>query len=1103
MPCPTDTDRWVVSHDTPQGRGDAENAKRAGNPSGIHAAAMADDVFFQENNWRDEFTNRILSLFDENQPFDELPATSKNVVNGMAKDLRRYEERLRQGKEYQRIQQENWDRDFRILGTMSSGVRSMWLDWTTKADTFATNARALFDKWAMLFAVQKDKSFLDNEFISRAYNVDANIAGQVERMQPLLRAFEDFAAPIAHRLGYKVEDMYTILGEGANAIAAPEKNAYLMQKWNEQLNKELMKPANKMDLSKVKDLETKIFNLELFLDDDRPPLQLYSSGITNGQARRMLERIMDLGVTRQEIEQASAHLTKAFQGIYNELVKQGLIPPEVHANMPDLPHYVAYQTKFDNSSGPVNDTHAYNPGAYHEMQGSRVPPDSAYWTARAYLRRAATEIGTQDMARLLAAKASYDKVNHIDSGLRLYSYKQIQHFATSENPAVRRWAQNFQSEGGYVAWVKTFNDEGVETGIKRMYVCFDPSWEDPRSGLTGKALNAALVAAPKAQSGVAKTMSKLNSGYGMFFTRMRPAFAPVAGMRDFIERSFHIANADVTATDGSHVAGWTLLPKYFANTFGATRAVMEGTLYGQAGGNMGQYWKEFSDLGLHFVRTYGMGEVHRTFDQVDAARSAVSPMEKAVGEPRMRDLRKSLELAKGSYRQVMSVLDSWNDYFMNIAPFTQYVTLRKAGISPEKAQTQVLGSMHAYQSGTSTPVARALFPFVKPTLQGSRAHARAFGLMYDPRGFVKAGKNGWIYGAGMFALGSALLPLIRESMGYDDTTGESRYDAIPLSMASKIIPVGLGNGDYFKMQVGYGWPQEIMALVVGRDRVANGKMSMSDFAQEMTYITMQNLFPGNWPDFDFKDNPFAYVLHSLTPSFAAPLVALGTNTTHFGAPIDRSTSYNASVPKAIQGRSSTPMAFHDAARWLNKAWGIDLAPEQLKAAADEMLIGPLEMCRILWDESVRKGSRDIPMSERLSPVARMLGGQLLFGSSNNIGRKLFYDAYDDITRQIRRKNIRLTSNVYGRDTAKRIAYQTEKLRDAGFDEDFIQDYFTLEAALKQLSSGSTDLNRKMRQMYEESTSAEEFREMFNERAEEEAGIYDEAVNSLNYYRGRV
>ena len=121
MPCPTDTDRWVVSHDTPQGRGDAENAKRAGNPSGIHAAAMADDVFFQENNWRDEFTNRILALFDENQPFDELPATSKNVVNGMAKDLRRYEERLRQGKEYQRIQQENWDRDFRILGTMSSG----------------------------------------------------------------------------------------------------------------------------------------------------------------------------------------------------------------------------------------------------------------------------------------------------------------------------------------------------------------------------------------------------------------------------------------------------------------------------------------------------------------------------------------------------------------------------------------------------------------------------------------------------------------------------------------------------------------------------------------------------------------------------------------------------------------------------------------------------------------------------------------------------------------------------------------------------------------------------------------------------------------------
>jgi hypothetical protein len=1034
-------------------------------------------------------------------------ARDRREVRGLARDVVKLMDTARDA---QAERMQKWQENLRAVSQTSVNEVSKWANFVTATTRKLVNARADINLWAQTYLGENDRANVNNSTRMAFELMEPKIQGTLQKFTKAIEEVNEQLKPIAQRTGYTVDEVATIFGDYANCQMMPEINQLLLDRWQGEIAAERLR--NRGDESKVRiaQLQHKIENLSANLNNPNPKRDLISGGYTNAEAQQLQQRILDMGFTKEEIEAWTADFReRGYRGILEARVQAGLVSPEVLRSFPDFQYHLPVKTKFDNITGAVNDAALYSPGTYGEIKGRINKPDSAYFTVLNYARRAANEIGMQDFTLRMAAAAKDAEVSGKNNGLLMFNVAQLKQWKMNGEPQIRRWAENLEERGCLIADIPSQFDPqtGEPIGSTKMLVTFDPNWKDPKTGLTGMQLNDALVAAPKHATSFGKGVARWTSRTGQLFTRFRPTFAFINCGRDLMMRSTGMLARDYYRPDGTMIVGSSLVSNYLTNTPRAARMLMDTLVRDTAApdSDARRLWNEYVSAGLHQQYTRGQNEIRRTLaDVIEARDNPTGFVRKYLTNPKDPKGKKFAEMLNGlgdRKDQALAVLDGWNDYFNNIASFNQFVTLRDAGLSVDSAAHATLEMMNLYQRGTATPALQCLYPFIIPTMQGAANIMRTMGFVPDQRGVYRATRKGMLTVAGLAGAYSMLLPIMKDSMGTDEN-GNSYFDAMSLSELQRGIPIGLGDGDYIKLPLDYGIPQIVATMMVGADRVERGLMAPADYGFEMVYTLVKNMSPGNWPEFSMTENPMAFFTQAFMPQLLSPFAESVTNTGWAGQKLTWA-ERGGTKAMADQGSSSTPKFYHDAAKYLYRNMhGPDLAPEQIQSIIEGFATGPFRFIKgWLEGDTPRKHGAQPPASERMGEFLSTLGGTMLFGTVNNASQRLFYRALDAYQAELRRAGVKMTDTSYKNDPDKRMDYQRAQLESIGWDEDKIQDWFVLDAALRARKRADSEMGKRTKAIWLNSDDSEELRSAFDELANQTSSIYDEAVANLNFYAG--
>lgn len=983
------------------------------------------------------------------------------------------------------------------LSRTGSAESNWWLTAQSWLTDKLMDSAGKFTEWAHLNFPEFGKSLTDNSIVQALQLMRPKIHAEHNSFVQSIR--DNYFNPcreIADRLGMDAQDVAIMLGDGAIYRHTEEANAEAIRRWETLRDSEQM--SKNPDTKLIHELERNIARLKANLDNPYPIEPILSgTGYTNAEAKAGLESLYKQGFTPDEVKWASDTLRGLFQQITMRRAEMGLIDPDTVRRFPGFENYVMVRTRGQNLSGSINEGDVFNPGYYHERGGIAEQPDSAFASLLYYAGRASKEIGSQDFGRMLYA-ASQAKEN---TGLIVRDYDNYLSLMHSRDPNTQHIAKALANDGAIIVDVPTSTD-GEITGRKKVVLAFDHNYK--LGTLNGTALNDALFNPIKASDNL---LTKATGLYGQMFTRFRAMFAPFNFSRDTSERMFHLAGMTAYDTNGNTVKGISLIPSYMYNVGSAAKALLTsktGTL--DPNSKLGMYLQEFNESGVRQLFFPGMmdkdvrGSAAVMMKRMDVLR-------RDLNSPAFASMKRTIDSLGDKGRKALEVIDGWNDYWNNIAPLSQYITLRDAGLSVKDAQTQTLKSLNLYQRGKLTPLMEMFFPFVRSTIQSAAATARSFGLSYDPRGVLLPSKNAWIFGTGSAITLMMLKPLIADSLGIDEKTGKDNFDLLPFSVITSSIPIGIGkdeNGvdEYIKLPfIGYGAPRIIAAVALGYDRVQKGLMTPDEYASEVLFSMGKNLMPGNWPEFSMKDKPAEWLTMMFSPSLAQPFIMNASNINRFGnklyyEPNDEFTA------RALSDRMSTPQIFKDGAKLLLKSTGWDIAPGQIKNAADFFNVGPIALLTSIFDNSARKYGAEESVYDQSAhnPMLQLMGGTMSLGNTANIERSMFYRVQQHLAAKVRRSGVKLTSTVYGNDKEKRIEYQTQKLREAGFTPSEIEDYFILDGASTQIQNTRKDLKKGSYQTWLQSDNSELLRMAYMELAKQEQRIYGNAIKRLNHFK---
>lgn len=1028
----------------------------------------------------------------------------------------------------------------RATGT-TVGNATMWNNFQNTVYRWFVNQRGALHKYFSLYAKEAGKQNYENYLIRDFDQLLRLVLGTMGIFNKRIQAFMKELQPYT-RGDMHADDLARLVGRYATARHAPEVNAHLIRNWREEaaryraeyetaLLKGTSETSPKMrNLAReINTRETRANRLEEHLESLDFNEELISSGYTNAQARIVQEdMIRQSGLSPELMEKFADRLSEEYRFILEERAKRGVLTPEMIASFPDFKYYVPMYSKNQNLSGATNDAAMFNPGHYRALEGRTDVPDDAFTTLSYYAGRAATEIGTQRLGLDLAAleknfierygmeawnnlpKAMREKLEgeHKDAamryarnyaherfGLRSMDERELAQLSNSTNKYDRDKADNIYNVGGIMVDVP----DGAGGSTRRMY-WFSDGWSDPDAGLTGKMLNEAISSHYKLGTG-AQTLQNITSLYGQSFTRYQPGFAPVAAIRDGLERMFHITNRDYLAENGQTIAGHKLLGAYLANIAKAPLTML-AAMRGKApeGSKTAQYWREYNNEGLNQIFT--PGQKQKTLE--DMVNPKTSRVQKWIDTRQAKWVRDYASRTGEAGKQALQKLDTWNDYFQNLAAYAHYVTLREKGVSSREAAQGVLELMNMTQQGSISQYIGVISPFVRPTTQAGLAFARTFGLgASSPKDIFKAGKRGWIAGLGAYMAYTVLAPVIRETLGYDKD-GNSYADAMSISQLTSSLPIGLGDGRYVKFPSGFGPQRVAAALAWATDRVNRGLMNPGEAAFEVLAAAGRDILPGNWPQFAFKDRPAEFITNMLAPAALTPVLQLSENTTFFGAPIHKNADPD--KLKSMQGSMSTPQIWHQAARYLQQTFGFDVFPESLQHTAKALKLGPLNLVTTLLTGyaeggSVRKNGSMPTALEEMGPWLGALGGALWYGKQRSAAQPVYYSIRKELFDKVKETGIDLKDhpkNLHG--DALREWQRQRLLEKSDMSREDVDSYIRLQATEARLRGRGKEFNKQYKDRWMDMEDSQELKDAFEGLADYSDGEYSEFVRW--YYGGR-
>lgn len=1109
---------FCVTPGTPETAADSpitppnDEGRRLGGTAESATASMRDQVY--ENAKREKLINDARALFNgKNYIGQQATQTERQQAAGMAREVHRT---LNQDAQAARRRHEEEARRMRDLAsgtTVASG--SWWVNLKNKVYGLFVSDRGEVNKWLAHFAhMTRYASQYMNDFIRLFERMPAQSRAFATKFKQRRENIIDDCVPLANKAGMLAEDLFVLAGHWQACRHAPERNTFLLRRWQEEIATEQAK--KQPDIKRIEDLQFRIQQLKKWRSsdlsnyDENKDGKLYHAGYTDGQATKLQEQMLkETGLTAAELDSLGDRITAEYNYILQERIRMGMVSPDTKIPA-EFKHYVPMLSRqsegFNNFSGASNDTTPYNPGSYYAIQGRNSAPDSPAVTLGFYGQRAAAEIGSRDFGFALNALQLHLKAQGVESGLRSINYDTLMsNIHRSFGGPVHDAFAAIYNRGGLVATVprvEKLKDGTSRTVWEKKFFYFNSpegaTFEHNGTRFDSDMLNKALSASFKlAEPGpIIGTMARATSAMGQMTTRFAPLFAPISGTRDFSERAYNMANRTYITEDGQELAGHSIIASYFANSAAAGRALyrgMRGTL--DPNSREGQWWKEFNDYGLVQKFTQQTQVADKGIAEILASRDRTSRMAKALhmDTPTLNRLRNSFGTRQQTF---LNVVDNWNDYFQNVAAFDHYITLRKKGVRAQDAADDVLEMMNMSQRGSIAPWLQALAPFVVPTVQSGTAFLRSMGFGADnPKNILKTGWKGYAALVAAYGAYSMLMPLAKESMGYDEN-GKSRYDSLSLSEATRTLPMGIGGDEYLRVPIGFGFPQIGALLAVGGERVKEGRMDISDLAFEVMFATMKNVAPGNWPEYRFSEHPTEYMMTMLTPQPFRPIAEVAMNLNYFGNQIHTESPSSTTSP-ADSGRTSTPRRFHEFARRVQDITGAGVYPEDIEHIERGYGLGIIRglIAYANQADDIYKGSSRPSSLDSMHPLLAAMGLTSWVGKAPRPEQSLYYEGKRHYDAMVRELGVDIAA-PRGVDAEQ---YKRQVLSDAGMTPEEVEDFITIWKAQTILQQQGRDFNAEYKDRWRSMEDSYELRDAFNTLDEENQRVYAEAVGALNYY----
>lgn len=1042
---------------------------------------------------------------------ERVSAADQRSIRAESKRIR---DLLDKADDYRERRVNRWNDAMNMVTGLTVGNVNRWLHSIFTIGRWFQNQRNALNEWITKYAQDP-----------RYQHWAQPLAQMFDAMPNLIRAQQnDFAnrqnnlmktlRPVAKRLGYNEKWLADVLGHYAVMKHIPEANAELLRAWKQELRSgldelhEIMQNPGKNISSRYAkelgdrctELQSQIQMLESNLESETKPKKLVSAGYTNREARDLLQQILDkTGATVEEADAFAKALQNEFTYILEKRVEAGLVPKEQLAAFPNFENYVALISRNENLQGATNDARRYDPGSYHRRLGTRETPDSAMATLAYFANRAATEIGMQEFATHLYALKKSRGSGAEDIGLKSAKYSTLMRWRSSGVRHLQEIADNVLDAGGLVVDVPVVNRKTGKQEFERQYLWFDADWQGQGAmkNITGKMLNDAISSNYKIGSKPLEWAGRATSWHGQLYTRFTLGFAPIGGMRDGMERMFHMINRNYFADNGEKISNAALIKDFVTNTKKAASFLSEAMLRNPE--NMSpkakQFWDEYVSQGLYQKLTPGVQHERATIgEMLDNKPKRLADLLKQPD----KSFLDSWVQTTGQYgRNALDTIDKWNDWWQNTPAFSQFITLREHGMSATRARDAVLEMMNMQQRGTITPYLRIISPFVTPTVQSAAALSRTLSLnAASPKDILKQGWRGWLGVAGGMLAFSALNDAARESMGYDED-GNSRHDAMKVRDLTSWLPIGIGDdGIFAKFPIGFGPVRLAQTLSLCTDRVSRGLMAPEDMAGEIIFTVAKDVIPATNPQFSFSEKPGQFIMQMLTPDVIKPLMEISSNTNYFGSPI--ANEPREGVARADQGRTSTDPFWHKVAKFFQQHGIADVPPEHYKHLMQSYGAGPIRVLGAVFDtiagnDTPTSANYDPDGYDELNPWLRAFGGTMYVGRTKNISQGMYYDFRREMNDKIQKAGVKLTQPENRGKPEDAAAYRQRQLLDAGFSFEEIDNYERMLATGKQLSKINRDFNDLYGNTWYNFDDPDQLREKFREMDDAKSALYAQFV----------
>ncbi|MGY4848508.1 MuF-C-terminal domain-containing protein [Pasteurella multocida] len=324
--------------------------------------------------------------------------------------------------------------------------------------------------------------------------------------------------------------------------------------------------------------------------------------------------------------------------------------------------------------------------------------------------------------------------------------------------------------------------------------------------------------------------------------------------------------------------------------------------------------------------------------------------------------------------KVAGVLESYNKMFDTVSALAAYKSLIDNGVDSKQAAAITLNLTNFRKTGSKMKGIKALYLFSQPTVMGAANLIRYLSTRNGQMRFLT-------YIAGMTALYTVL-----RSMD-DEDEGGNKMDQ--LGDITRFIPIPIGNGDYFKMPVGFGMPQMAWNFATNLVKGTVSDISFMEAGVNMLSHSMKTFAPVSPSEISAAKYPLEKLALTATPSILQPLVQNALNRSAFGNKITTNFVRDDKL-KAEQSKSTTAQFWKDLAIDMQQTIGIDMHPEQIKNLFDGYgaMLGSLRELSTIFVEN--------PNREQLGRNTRTPFLNQLYGAGNEFAvQSRYYEASEE------------------------------------------------------------------------------------------------------------